>query len=292
MDIDRDNNDELDASEVGDPNNPTNTDGTSPSNYLDPDNDDDDYSDVEETEAGTNKNDASSKPEERDEGGWSGSWGDPHISTPDNNRYSFQAVGDYVLTRSTKPGDSFEIQVRYSPFSNNGSLWSGESALAARVLTDKVELYALPNRQFSLYINNVLAQLPSNNEIELDGGGKIVFVQVGNQLIHLTIAWPDGTVLITNLNSPDVTRAVRGFTRIYFPKERRRSVQGLLGNFDGIKSNDFRLRDGSLALSWSEKLLYIGGFRDAWSIAKGARFHCLAKVLIPTMNYIPVPSSL
>ena len=37
--------------------------------------------------------------------------GDVHITTFDGLRYDFQAVGDFVLTRSTVPGDSFEIDI-------------------------------------------------------------------------------------------------------------------------------------------------------------------------------------
>lgn len=75
------------------------------------------------------------------DGRYSGTLGDPHIVTPDDLRYSFQAAGDYLLTRSTNPGDTFEVQIRYAPFESNGRQWSGENALAMIVGFDKVELY-------------------------------------------------------------------------------------------------------------------------------------------------------
>ncbi len=197
-----------------------------------------------------------------DGGAWSGIWGDPHISTPDRNRYSFQAVGDYILSSSTE--DNFQIQVRYTPFTDNGRQWSGESAIAMLVNGDKVELYAQPNNQLDILVNEAPTSLEGLGSLQLPKGG-VVF----KSDTYLQVSWPDGTLLNASLTFPDPTRAVRGFTKIYFPSFRRGQVAGLMGNFDGNPSNDFQLNDlngGTILDNPTESQLYVGGFRDSWSV--------------------------
>src|SRR5262249_49638175 len=41
-------------------------------------------------------------------------WGDPHMATYDHGHYDFQAVGEFIGTKSTT--DDFELQVRTQPF--------------------------------------------------------------------------------------------------------------------------------------------------------------------------------
>ena len=46
--------------------------------------------------------------------------GDPHFTTYGGLHYNFQGTGDYVLTRSTAPGDPFDVQIETAPW-HNGS---------------------------------------------------------------------------------------------------------------------------------------------------------------------------
>jgi von Willebrand factor type D domain/WD40-like Beta Propeller Repeat len=197
-------------------------------------------------------------------GAWSANFGDPHISTPDVNRYSFQAVGDYVLTRSTIPDDTFEIQVRYQPFTTNNHEWSGENALAMMVGTDKVELYVRLGNEVDLYVNGLLTPIQTNGIIPLQKG------TISRTQKALNVSWSDGTLLVASLTSPDLSRLVRGFTKIFFPVSRRGKVEGLMGNFDGRSGNDLQIRGGAVLENPTESQLYTGGFRDSWSIARGA----------------------
>jgi uncharacterized membrane protein len=38
--------------------------------------------------------------------------GDPHFTTYDGVHYDYQGIGDFLLARSTVPGDQFDVQVR------------------------------------------------------------------------------------------------------------------------------------------------------------------------------------
>jgi hypothetical protein len=197
-------------------------------------------------------------------GAWSSSFGDPHIASPDLNRYSFQAVGDYVLTRSTDPEDTFEIQVRYTPFNNDGRQWSGENALAMMVGADVVELYAQTNSNLDIFVNGESVTVNSNSIFALEKGS------ISRTEKELSVSWNDGTLLVASLTSPDPTKALRGFTKVYFPPTRRTNVEGLLGNFDGDPANDFQIRGGQTLSEPTELELYIGGYRDSWSVQRGA----------------------
>ena len=42
--------------------------------------------------------------------------GDPHFTTYGGLHYSFQGIGDFVLTRSTVAGDTFDVQIETSPW--------------------------------------------------------------------------------------------------------------------------------------------------------------------------------
>jgi von Willebrand factor type D domain len=201
-----------------------------------------------------------------DSGAWSGVWGDPHIATPDRNRYSFQAAGDYILSiaSDTEDYDDFQIQVRYTPFTDNGRQWSGESALAMIVNGDKVELYAQPNRHLDILVNEEAVSFETLKSLQLPNGGTLLKSETA-----VIVSWPDGTLLSASLTFPDPTRAVRGFTRIYFPSFRSGKVSGLMGNFDSNPYNDFQLNDGTVLNSSSESQLYVGGYRDSWSVLRG-----------------------
>jgi hypothetical protein len=63
--------------------------------------------------------------------------GDVHMVTFDGLYYNFQEVGDYVLTRSTVPGDTFQIQIETAAAPSLGAV-SITSEVAAQVGSDVV----------------------------------------------------------------------------------------------------------------------------------------------------------
>lgn len=64
------------------------------------------------------------------------SYGDPHIATYDNTSYSFQTVGEFILT---KVGDNFEVQARQKPQRDDFSL---NTAVAINLYGDRIAYYA------------------------------------------------------------------------------------------------------------------------------------------------------
>ena len=190
--------------------------------------------------------------------------GDPHIFTPDSNRYTFQAIGDYVLTRSTNTEDDFEVQVRYTPAQTNGREWSGINGLAMMVNGDKVELYSQGQSQVAVYVNEELQNLLATDDLYFAGGGSLF--KGGSEI---TVLWQDGTklVLYGESISPDLDMA--SSLTIQFSPLRIGSIEGLLGNNNDDRNDDIKIRDGAILNDPTQAELYTGGFRDSWSIHHG-----------------------
>ena len=64
-------------------------------------------------------------------------WGDPHITTTDGRRYTFNGLGEYVLLR-TNHSSGFEFQGRTAPAANsNATIFS---VFALRESSEKIEV--------------------------------------------------------------------------------------------------------------------------------------------------------
>ena len=54
--------------------------------------------------------------------------GDPHFTTYSGAHYNYQGLGDFLLTRSTVPGDQFDVQVRTRPWRGGAATIMSEAA--------------------------------------------------------------------------------------------------------------------------------------------------------------------
>ena len=166
------------------------------------------------------------------------SYGDPHINTYDGLHYSFQTVGEFILTQSRTA--SFEVQARQKPVTslNNVSL---NSAVAMQVCGHRVVIYAqdIPDGGSApVWVDGIPTPVP--DAIPLSGGGE---VQKVNDREYAVI-WPSGDQVLTHFISvggdrflnlmPTLSRAHAG------------NLVGLLGNFNGSADDDLMSRDGTL----------------------------------------------
>jgi hypothetical protein len=182
------------------------------------------------------------------------SWGDPHLFTIDGRPYSFQAVGDYVVTRSTIPGDDFEVQERYVPLGTSASRGSG---VAARVAGDVVNVF--PNGSgFDVIVNGEETTGVGSLQRQLPGGGA---VRVASGLA--VVSWPDRSQLTVRSDNS----GVRSGMQLLVANARMGKVEGLFGNYDGNTANDLRVRGGA-QLGSDLNGLY-GAFRNSWRVALG-----------------------
>jgi hypothetical protein len=93
--------------------------------------------------------------------------GDAHITTFSGNLYDFNAGGEFVLAKSTNPGDTFQLQVRLQPYENSPS-GTVITQLAALVGTDRVT-FGL-DRTDTVWVNGSPEALAVGGTINLTGG--------------------------------------------------------------------------------------------------------------------------
>jgi len=159
------------------------------------------------------------------------SYGDPHLRSFDQATYSFQTVGEFVVSKSSK--NHFEIQARQSPQNKNFSL---NTAVALNVAGDRLCYYSgeKPDGNFSpwridgqpLSLNGRTYFLPHGGTLSLNGK-------------YYTISWPTGENVIIESRSGQI-----GFVNIsveIFDCDQG-GFQGLLGNANGIMEDDFNGR--------------------------------------------------
>jgi hypothetical protein len=160
-------------------------------------------------------------------------YGDPHLKSFDRATYSFQTVGEFVLSKNMN--GLFEVQTRQRAQDDNFSL---NAAVAMNVAGDRLCFYAgeKPDdiQQTPLRLNGQPIQLlgrsyylPHGGVIRLDGR-------------NYTIAWPTGETTVIDVRSA----GSRGFVNVtvgVFDCDRN-LYEGLLGNNNGFADDDFNSR--------------------------------------------------
>ena len=166
------------------------------------------------------------------------SYGDPHINTYDGLHYSFQMVGEFILTKTQTGG--LEVQARQKPVAslNNVSL---NSAVAMRVCGHRVAIYAqdIPDGGATVVW---LDGVPTNvsDVTALPGGGEVQKISDH----EYAVIWPSGDQVITHF----ITIGNERFLNIMptLNRDHAGTLIGLLGNFNNNSSDDLMSRDGSV----------------------------------------------
>jgi hypothetical protein len=163
------------------------------------------------------------------------SYGDPHLSSFDGARYSFQTVGEFVMARSRS--GRFEVQSRQQAQSDDFSL---NTALAMNVDGDRVTLYAMnkpdDNAQTALRINGV-PMMMVRDVYFLPRGGT---VRYSNR--SYVITWPTGEVVTAEMRGSGMMSFINVSVQIYPCSGEQ--YDGLLGNANGIDRDDFETGTG------------------------------------------------
>lgn len=166
-------------------------------------------------------------------------YGDPHLVTFDGARYSFQTVGEFVLTKSTS---GLQVQARQRPQRDDFSL---NTAVAMSVGGDRVCIYAgdTPDsdRTSPVRVNGRSVSVSGNKAHFLANGGTIK--RVGKTY---TVAWPTGETVTAQMRSTggmsfmNLNVQITGCSEGIFT--------GLLGNANGVERDDFQGMNDNAAL--------------------------------------------
>ncbi len=166
-------------------------------------------------------------------------WGDVHLKTFDGKAYDFQAVGEFILVKSLV--DDFQVQTRQEAWGNSTRV-SVNTAFAVNLDGYNIVYDADLSVGQELSIDGKTQSLPSDGSIFF-GSNKIE--RQGNSYT-LTHAGPDGA--FSTADDDRVTAYIGGsYININVDPGDYRStlLQGLLGNGDGDRTNDFALRNGA-----------------------------------------------
>jgi len=183
---------------------------------------------------------------------------DPHLVTYDGRYYDVQAIGEFVLTRST--ADDFAVQVRLGRIGSLESV-SVTTAMATRVGKDRVTVSIDPPPAPTVPVLRVNGQKVARDFVRLSGGSvRAIFYDAGT---GYSVEFDDGTRVGVG------PFARQGLNVWVVPAAARKSrLTGLLGDFDGNAGNDPVARGSTAALTASPGYdeLY-GTFANSWRIA-------------------------
>ncbi|SFT55887.1 von Willebrand factor type D domain-containing protein [Lishizhenia tianjinensis] len=165
-------------------------------------------------------------------------YGDPHISTFDGKSYSFQTVGEFVLSKSTRT--SFEVQSRQKASTSDVSL---NIAAAMNVNGDRVAFYT---NQFPdnfhyepVRVNGRVAYVNASS-LRLSNGG--VIRRKSNK--SYVVTWPTGEQVMIDFRRTGSFDFMN--INVEVPTCNSGEYTGLLGNANGRRNDDLDLSSGRL----------------------------------------------
>lgn len=179
--------------------------------------------------------------------------GDPHITSLDGVGYSFHALGEFVLSKSTVANDPFEIQMRTIPYVGLATVIQ---QTATAVGTDRVTFDA--SRADVVNVNGLNVDF-SSGPVHLNGG-TLTKLAAGEWLI----AYDTGETL-----DVIVVQTAINFLSVGLDPGTHRgagTLSGIWGNFDGDRNNDYQLADGTILPRPISKDVLYHAFADAWRV--------------------------
>ena len=157
-----------------------------------------------------------------------GVYGHPHFINFKGAGFDFQAVGEFILAKSNRQDEDFEVQLRLEPISGMFVNLTIATAVAMDVAGDRVVLVSGEDQP--LKVNGSPATVSRGNPLELSQGGIIY-----RTARSYTIDWPSGNHRVETLIDPDAATPrlpnVHFFTKAESVTQAQDSLDGLIGGF-------------------------------------------------------------
>jgi hypothetical protein len=170
------------------------------------------------------------------DGACGGDNGDPHLSTFDGYRFDLQAVGEFVAVKSNA-GD-LEIQTRQGAYFGSRTV-AVNTAVAMKVAGVRLGFY-LDHGSLVVHRDGTAVSLPLGNT-QLPGGGRVNHAVDPLRGDSFAVVWPDGSAAwVVQVGRWGLQLSVQ-------PRAARTgTLTGLLGSYDGDKTNDVSTVDGKV----------------------------------------------
>jgi hypothetical protein len=188
-------------------------------------------------------------------------WGDIHLRTMDGTIYDFQSSGEFVASRS--PDGDFEVQLRLE---TNGFAPHVSVATAVAVQVDATRASVVLGRDPLLYVDERPVDLASGDALDLPWGGRIE-----RRKKDYEIYWADGSILTVDVRKRHLNAYLRP------SPDRRGTLTGLFGNFNGVSGDDVSVSTVALGaaptagidpvLAEAARMLFSDG-EEPWTIAQ------------------------
>ena len=178
---------------------------------------------------------------------------DVHIVSSGGVSYEFSAAGEFVLTESTQPGNSFQVQIRLTAQNGSQSV-SVITQAAVAVGSDRVT-FGIGRSSF-VQIDGMPANTLSPTTPVVLAGGEVEQISANSY----KVVWNTGeTLTITNNGTYlDLVTELAG-------SDGAGSVAGLLGPSNGA-ANDFTLPNGTVLSQPLTSADLYGTFANAWRV--------------------------
>ncbi len=166
-------------------------------------------------------------------------YGDPHINTLDGKSYSFQTVGEFVLSKSRT--SSFEVQTRQKASTASVSLNIGA---AMNVNGDRVAFYTNEYPDANIYepvrVNGQVVRIKATAETLNNGG--VIRRTSGNNYV---VVWPSGEKVMVSIRNSGRFPFMN--VSVEVPSCSTNEYFGLLGNANGNSRDDLTIDSRDMA---------------------------------------------
>lgn len=185
--------------------------------------------------------------------------GDPHLTTLDGLSIGFQAVGEFVLLRSSEGG--FAIQTRHEPYEDSETV-SIITAVALSASGQRL-VFESSNSDAARVNGNSVDMTPTlhvvSEAVSFFREDGVLYVFDNSTGLLVISSWSHNFGMALDIG---------------LPTHFQHRVQGLFGDYDGESSNDLRLSDGRILApehaqqdALAPDPLY-AQFANAWRIAQ------------------------